>query len=242
MRNRSGLTAAAGILAFAGSILSQTTPGIIQGKVLTADGKPIPRATIYYGRSGRVKGKAAAGVVLPPVLSAKAGFDGSFTLANLTPGGWIVCAEAPGYLNPCHWSTAPAFTVLSGQTVSNAAVHLDQAYTLQIRIKDPQGLLANDGKVAGAVLQIGVQAPSGAFQRATLAGKDSTGRNYTVAIPLKTAAKLFVSGGAFQLNDDSGSQVARNGKVTPLAAPDAGKPGAAPPAPLGFTITGLTRP
>jgi hypothetical protein len=50
--------------------------------------------------------------------------------------------------------------------------------------------------VTGAVLQIGVQAPSGAFQRATLAGKDSTGRNYTVAIPLKAAANLFVSGPA----------------------------------------------
>jgi len=240
MRNRSGLLAAA-MLASAGSILAQTTPGSIQGKVLSADGKPIPRAAIYYGRSGRTKGKAAASV-LPPVLSAKAGLDGSFTLPNLTPGGWIVCAEAAGYLNPCHWSTAPAFTVAAGQTVPNAVVHMDQAYTLQIRISDPQGLLANEGKVPGAVLHLGVQAPSGAFQRATLAGKDSSGRSYTLAVPLKTAANLFVSGGAFQLNDDSGLQLAKNGKVTPVIAPGAGKPGAAPSAPLGFTITGLTRP
>jgi hypothetical protein len=126
MRNQSGLTPAAAIFAFAGSILAQTTPGTVQGKVLSPDGKPIPRASIYYGRSGRVKGKAAASV-LPPVLSAKAGLDGSFTLANLTPGGWIVCVEAGGYLNPCHWSTAPAFTVASGQTISNATVHMDQA-------------------------------------------------------------------------------------------------------------------
>jgi hypothetical protein len=51
-----------------------------------------------------------------------------------------------------------------------------------------------------------------------------------------------MAGGAFQLNDDSGLQVTKNGKVTPVTAPDTTKAGAAAPAPLGFTITGLTRP
>ena len=227
--------------ASAGVARAQTVPGAIQGRVLSADGKPIARASLYYGRSGRTKGKAAASV-LPPVLSVKAGLDGSFALPNLAPGGWIVCAEAAGYLKPCHWSTAPAFTIAAGQTIANATVHMDQAYTFQIRIKDPQALLANEAKVAGAVLQIGVQAPSGAFQRASLAGKDSSGRNYTVAIPLKTAANLFVSGGAFQLNDDSGFQVANHGKVTPVTAPDPSKTGAAGPVPLSFTVTGLGKP
>ena len=235
---QSGLTAAA-ILMCAGMILAQT-PGAIQGKVLSADYKPIARASIYYGRSGRAKGKATASV-LPPVLSAKAGFDGSFTLPNLPPGGWIVCAEAGGYLNPCHWSTAPAFTVAAGQTISNATIYMDQAYTLQIRINDPQGLLVNEGKVAGAVLQIGLKAPSGAFQRATLAAKDSSGRSYILSIPLKAAANLFVSGGAFQLNDNAGLQLANSGKLTPVAAPETGNPNAAQPLPVAFTITGLTR-
>jgi hypothetical protein len=241
MRSRSSLIAAA-ILASAAGALGQTTPGAIQGKVVSADGKPIPRASIYYGRTGRTKGKASASV-LPPVLSAKAGLDGSFSLPNLTPGGWIVCVEAPGYLNPCHWSTAPAFTIGAGQTVSNAAIHMDPAQTLQVRIKDPQGLLANEGKVPGAALHIGIQAPSGVFQRATSAGNDSNGRNYTVAIPAKAAANLFVSGGAFQLNDDSGLPVSKNGKVTSVIAPDPnGRSNAAQQVALGFTITGLTRP
>lgn len=242
MRNRAGSMAAAAMVAFAGGIAAQTTPGTIQGKVLTADGKPIPRANIYYGRSGRVRGKASAGAVLPPVLSAKAGLDGSFTLSNLTPGGWIVCVEAAGYLNPCHWSTAPAFTLAAGQTISNAAVRLDQAYAFQIRVKDPQGLLANEGRVTGAVLHIGVHSPSGAFQRATLVGKDSAGRSYTVAIPLKAAATLFVSGGAFQLNDDSGLPVDKGGKAASINATSAGQPGAAAQNALSFTIAGLTRP
>ena len=119
---------------------------------------------------------------------------------------------------------------------------MDAAYALQIRVKDPQGLLANEGKVAGAVLQIGVHAPSGAFERASLAGKDSSGRNYTVAIPLKAAVKLFVSGGAFQLSDASGLQVASPGKLTSVMAPDSSNPVAPGPAPLAFTVTGLGKP
>ena len=120
MRYRSGWISAAAILAWAGCLPAQTTPGAIQGKVLSADGKPIPRATIYYGRGGHSKAKAAASV-LPPILSAKAGLDGSFTLQNLSPGGWIVCAEASGYLDPCHWSAAPAFTVAAGQIAGRKA-------------------------------------------------------------------------------------------------------------------------
>jgi hypothetical protein len=210
--------------------------------VLSVGGKPVARATLYYGRSGRAKGKAAASV-LPPVLSVKAGLDGRFTLANLAPGAWTVCVEAAGHLDPCHWSTAPSFIVSAGQTISNVNVLLEQAYLLHIRINDPQGLLANEGKAAGVLLQIGVNAPSGAFQRAVLAGKDSKGREYTVAIPVRAAAKLFVAGGAFQLNDEAGLQVSRSGKLTQVTAPDISKgAGTAAPPPLTFTVTGLGKP
>jgi hypothetical protein len=167
--------------------------------------------------------------------------DGRFTLSNLPPGGWTVCAEAAGYLNPCHWSTAPAFTVRAGQTVSNAAVRLDQAYILQVRINDPQGLLANEGKAAGAFLRIGVITPSGAFRRANPGGRNAKSRDYTVAIPLRSGARLFVSGGAFQLNDDVGFQVAKSGRMTQVTAPDPAKAGSAAP-PLSFTVTGLGKP
>ena len=235
------LIVSAGIIVSLGIVWPQSTPGVIQGTVLSADGKPIPRANLYYGRTAPAKGKAA-GTVLPPVLSAKAGLDGRFTLSNLPPGGWTVCAEAAGYLNPCHWSTAPAFTVGAGQAVSNAAIRLDQAYALRIHIDDPLGLLANEGKAAGAFLQIGVHAPSGAFQRARLAARNNAGRDYTVAIPLHAAAKLFVSGGAFQLNDDAGLPLARGGKLTQVTAPGLNKAGSATPPPLGFTVTGLGRP
>ena len=235
------LIVSAGIIVSLGIVWPQSTPGVIQGTVLSADGKPIPRANLYYGRTAPAKGKAA-GTVLPPVLSAKAGLDGRFTLSNLPPGGWTVCAEAAGYLNPCHWSTAPAFTVGAGQAVSNAAIRLDQAYALRIHIDDPLGLLANEGKAAGAFLQIGVHAPSGAFQRAHLAAKKGTVREYAVAIPLRAAAKLFVSGGAFQLNDDAGSKVAGNGRMTQVTAPDLNRAGGAAPPAISFTITGLGKP
>ena len=241
MRRLPGLACFAAIVVASVTAWAQGAPGVIQGTALSADGKPLPRASLYYGRTSRVKGKPT-GAVLPPVLAAKAGLDGRFTLSNLPPGSWTVCAEASGYLNPCHWATAPVFVVGAGQSSLKAEVRMDQAYVLHIRVNDPQGLLANEGKAAGALLQIGVHAPSGAFQRASLSGKDSKGREYTVAIPLRAAAKLFVSGGAFQLNDGAGLPVSKNGNLTEVTAPDANKAGMAGPRPPAFTITGLGRP
>jgi hypothetical protein len=238
MRHVPILVCGVAIAASSGNAWSQIAPGAIQGTVLSDDGKPVARAKIYYGRTGRVKAKAAASV-LPPILAVKTGMDGRFLLPNLTPGGWTVCVEAAGYLNPCHWSTAPAFSVGAGQTIANAAVRVDEAYLLRVQISDPQGLLANEGKAAGAVLQLGVHAPSGAFQRATVASKESKSREYTIAVPLRAAAKLFVSGGAFQLIDAAGLPVSKNGKVSQLAAPDGNKAATTPQATLRFTVTGL---
>ena len=112
---------------------------------------------------------------------------------------------------------------------------------LRLRVNDPQGLLSNEGKAAGAVLQIGVHGPSGAFLRARLAGKDIKGRDYAVAIPLRVAAKLFVSGGAFQLNDGAGLPLPKNGKLTQVMAPDANA-ATTGLSTLNFTITGLGKP
>ena len=211
---------------------------MIQGTALSAAGKPLPRASIYYARTSPVKGKTT-GAVLPPVLSAKAGWDGSFTLSNLPPGSWTVCVEVVGYLDPCHWSTAPTFLVSAGQSSLKAEVRLEQAFLLYIHVNDPQGLLANEGKAAGALLQIGIHAPSGAFQRANIAARDRKGRDYTVAMSPYAAARLFVHGGSFQLNDDTGSQIAKGGKITQVAAPDTNKTGVVSQAPLSFTVTGF---
>ena len=116
---------------------------------------------------------------------------------------------------------------------------MDQAFLLQIHVSDPQGLLAKESSNA---INIGVHAASGAFQRASLTSRDGKSRDYTVAIPLHGAAKVFVSGGAFQLNDNSGAQVSKGGKLTQVTAPETGKAGVAGPAGLGYTVTGLGKP
>jgi hypothetical protein len=214
----------------------------IRGTVVSSEGKPIPYAAMVYGRAAADKPKATAAIV-GPVLTARAASDGSFTLGNLAAGTWLVCVEADGFLDPCHWSFAPPrVTVAAGQTVTDTLVRLDPAYTLRVQIRDPQRLLANEGKAAGARLQIGVRTLSGMLQAATVSSNAPGERGYAVKAPVRSPVRLFVSGGSFGLSDASAAPVPANGKLTEVAAPDPSKAkvGAVPS--LSFTITSIGRP
>jgi hypothetical protein len=230
------------VYSIASILLLTCTPGLAQtgsisGVVLRPDGTGISGATLFYGRLAPAKPKAAA-AMLAPISTATTGTNGSFALQNLSAGTYLVCAEVPGYLDPCHWSSSPpTFLVTAGQLVSGAAIHLNPAHQLQVQINDPQGLLANDGKTAGAFLHIGVQGVSGVFQRAVLADSNATSRHYVVTVPYDSPVNMLVSGSAFQVNDNAGMAIANTGKLTQVTVPSVG---AAPT--LVFSVAGIHAP
>ncbi|MCC6231351.1 MAG: carboxypeptidase regulatory-like domain-containing protein [Verrucomicrobiales bacterium] len=214
----------------------------IRGTVVSSEGKLIPHAALLYGRAAPEKPKATAAIV-GPVLTARTASDGSFTLGNLAAGTWLVCVEADGHLDPCHWSFAPPrITVAAGQAVTNTLVRLDPAYTLRVQIRDPQRLLANEGKTAGARLRIGVRTLSGMLQAATLSSSSPGERGYAVTAPVRSPVRLFVSGGTFGLSDALAAPVPASGKLTDVAAPDPVKAKAGAVAPLTFIITSIGKP
>lgn len=223
-------------------LLLTVLPGLAQtasisGVVLRLDGTGIGGVTLLYGRLAPAKPKAAA-AMLAPISTATTGTNGSFVLQNLSAGTYLVCAEVAGFLNPCHWSsTPPTFLVNAGQSVSNAAIHLNPGHPLQVQINDPQGLLANEGKTSGAFLHIGVQAVSGVFQRAVLADSNATSRHYVITVPYDSPVNTLVSGGTFQLNDNAGVAIANTGKPTQVTVPSVG---AAPT--LVFSVAGIHAP
>jgi len=224
-----GLTATA--------VYAQTAAtGAIRGTVVSPEGRPIPRSILLYGRSASPKPKAVAAIT-GPISTARTGSDGSFNLTGLATGSWLICVDASGYLDPCHWSfTPPVFTVAVGQAVQGALIRLDASYTLHVQVHDPQRLLVNEGKVAGDVLQIGARSLSGNIHPAALASSIPGERDYTVTVPLRAPAVLFISGGTFQLSDATAAPVASAGKLMEVAAPDLTKASAS--VPVGFTITG----
>lgn len=231
------------LLALAASAWAQAVPtGSIAGTVLSAEGKPLPRAVLVYGPAAPAKAKAIA-AMRGPALAARTAADGSFTLAQLAPGNWLICVEAPGHLDPCHWSYAPpVIAVAAGQAARNTVIRLEAACTLHIQVKDPQRLLPNEGKAAAARLLIAARTPSGALHRASLSSNVAGERGYTVTVPARSPARVFVAGGSFQLQDGAAAPVPAAGRLVEVAPPDPAKAMAGGAARLSFTVAGMGRP
>jgi len=114
-------SAAAGLLAQA--------PASISGTLVGDDGVNLAGSVIVQ-RNG------------PPAGSgqAQAGNDGKFTVSNLQPGTYTMCAAVKGraYLDPCLWSHTPATVqVGAGQTVTGVRLIAKKGEQIQVHLSDP---------------------------------------------------------------------------------------------------------
>jgi hypothetical protein len=144
-------------------------------------------------------------------FSARAisGADGSFTLVDLPPGTYKLCAEqrAAEMLNPCLWSDEPILAaVVAGQTTKGVEIQMQKAVTLTIRLNDAQKLLAKHlGQTAGADLLIGTSHGTSPFIQAEAVSADETGRELRLLVPADTNVDLSIYSGFFGLADDTGA-------------------------------------
>src|SRR5262249_26566862 len=100
------------LLLCAGLVGPARGAGRIAGLVRAEDGPPIPGAVVTYTRIPRfAKGSRPGSLVLAAgevELSSKVGStaDGTFEIASVPAGQYLLCAEAPAgaYLNPCKWT------------------------------------------------------------------------------------------------------------------------------------------
>ena len=206
----------------AGQVLP--TLGSIQGRVLTADNKPVPGAEV-----------TASNGAAP--LITKSGLDGGFQFAGLAAGTYLVCAQSqPGLLNPCLWSAAPAgIAVTSGAAVTGVVVRMLPAVSMSIRLNDPKQLIpANEGKTNGAYLMIGVWTPAHLFISARVISNDAGGRTYAVETPSNVAFQPGIHSKAFRFADTAGKAIS-----TDLALASVTLAGSVQPAPLSVTVSGI---
>jgi hypothetical protein len=194
------------------------TVGALQGFTRDTQGLVVANAQIRYERVtqkvniGKVPLPAPGEAVVNSVVTADAG--GAFSVSNLPPGQYMLCASVPGapYLDPCIWHRPVPVTVSAAAT-SVPNLTLEKGVYLKVRINDPQRLLPQtaDGPLTPRKLLVCVLYANGAYHGAVNTAIDSAGRDYQLAVPTATAFKLWLFSRDIALIDANGGSVTANG-------------------------------
>ena len=215
---RLSLKASVFALTISACFLLGQTQGQITGQIDGPDGKPLPGAVVsaHLVPSGTAKVKASA-------ASAVTATSGSFSISNLAPGTYRICAQSPtvAALDPCQWSaTPPTITVSSGQPAKLPTVTLAKGHPVQVHIDDPQQLLVTNAKKPGVHLLVGVWTPKGLFVAMPITSTQATGRDHQTFIPYDTPLTLSVHSKAFKMTDANGAPVdQQKGAAVPVQVP-----------------------
>jgi hypothetical protein len=117
-------------------VIAQIGPAVgnIYGTVVSQDGKPVPGAAIT---AVNTSGSTAA--------SARAAVNGTFNLAGLAPGTYVLCVETVGlaarHLNPCIWSPAAVTRV---SVAAGASAMVQEILLTYVKLAVGSGGATND--------------------------------------------------------------------------------------------------
>ena len=207
-------TLAAALFLCAHAAFPQSTgTGSLSGYVLSEEGHTLS-ASVTLSFS------AARGYPAPPhrVLT---GANGAFTFSKLPAGKYVLCAQvaasepAPAnspYVDTCVWGSAQApITLAAGQQVAGVVFTAPKGAWLQVRVADPDHVLPQPSAKGPALLepqlQLVLKGPDSLYRHARFLSSDSGGRNYQLAIPLKTALSLKIASSVANVFDQAGNQV-----------------------------------
>ena len=202
-------------LLWAHAAFAQSTgTGSISGHVLSEEGHTL-RASVTLSFA------AARGYPAPPrrVLT---GANGAFTFSRLPGGRYVLCAQvgasepAPAnapYVDTCVWPSAQTpITLAAGQQVASVLLTAPKGTWLQVHVADPdhvlpQALAGKGPALLEPELLIMLKGPDGLYRHPRFVSSDSGGRNYRMAIPLKTPVTLKIASSVGNIIDQVGNQV-----------------------------------
>jgi len=195
--------------------------GVIAGTVSGEDGSAVVGAyvtlhlSVVPGQAVRQGFQTQWGVY--------SGSGGSFRFTGLRNGTYRLCVQAPStaWLDPCEWGLAiPSLALTDAGRSQTIAISLRKGAEVPIRIDDPgQLVLQNEGRIAGAVLLVGVRTPSSTFRPAVLTLQEGTGRTLKVVIPFDKLVHLTVASSFLKLADSTGTPLSGPGRTIPLSVP-----------------------
>jgi hypothetical protein len=196
------------------ALAQSTGTASISGHVLSEEGRTL-RASVTLSFA------SARGYPAPP-RRVLAGANGAFTFSKLPAGRYVLCTQvaasepAPAnspYVDTCVWPSAQTpITLAAGQQVAGVVFTAPKGTWLQVRVADPdhvlpQALAGKGPALLEPELQVVLKGPDGLYRHARFLSSDSGGRNYQLAIPLKTSLGLKIGSSVANVFDQAGSQV-----------------------------------
>lgn len=140
---------------------------------------------------------------------------GAFSVANVPPGTYWVCAYAasPGYLSNCDWSVPPRAVVVSAaapvpaSATSALPLTLVRGTIVTLDVNDPGGKIGTEALNSGDWFYPGVMDASGNYSSARPSSASGTHHYYVATIPPTASLSLFVDSDLTVL-DGKGNAVA----------------------------------
>jgi hypothetical protein len=153
--------------------------------------------------------------------------NGSFTITNLPPGKYELCAQVgnAGYLDPCAWQFMPVTAQVPAGALTGYQLVVKLGTPLQVRINDPAGILAASVSLTspapsavptagGSGLLVAVVSTRGFLQALAATSVDSGGSNRQITVPQNAPARLFFSGLNVQVTAGAAITVTPGGTTT----------------------------
>jgi hypothetical protein len=176
--------------------------GTFMGAVTNDKGKPVVGALVSAVRMLPGAGRR--------IFSSATDQAGKYQISGAPPSFYQLCVNVAGtaLLDPCHWSAKPPTWNLVGGQVAIVDIPLVAGSWLHVRVDDPsQKAAAIQQSAKGPPFVVGARAMSGAFLSMTEASKDSSGRNFRIAVPRGQVFQYLINPGTLTMNDKAGKAV-----------------------------------
>lgn len=195
--------------------------GAIAGVVTDDSGKVVPHAmVIAYLRY------SSSGETTPVLKSAESRSDGSFSIDELDPGSYLVCAELEGraLLNPCDWSAKPPAWNLAPGELARVNVTMEEGVFLHFRVHDDEKHIAK-AKLEGKPLKydLAVVTRRQSMRALQVTSADANGENLRCVVPKNSAVDYLASASEINLTDSRDADKIANGRRNTLRTQDGEK-------------------
>lgn len=211
---------------------SQTT-GVISGRALTIDGRPVRGFIVLQPQP--VLGSHAR---LAPPQRAFSDAKGAFQFVSLAAGKYALCASPlPNQgrnrqevlVDGCEWRQLQPVTLAAGQTLSSITLTVAAGRLFQVHVNDPGHSLAQNGRAPSETspaapdpqLVVLLKGQDRLLHHVPATARTFAGRDHSLIVPNGVAFSVIVRSKEFRVLDDAGKPFTGELPVAATGGPSA---------------------